>query len=41
MDEKKPLTTREDFRVFAVIAIPIFLVTFLIIGLIVVLGTRS
>ncbi len=38
--QRQPLTKREDLLVFGVIALPIFLVTILIITLVVVLGTR-
>ena len=40
MDQREPLTKREDLLVFGVIALPIFAVTILIITLVVVLGTR-
>lgn len=40
MDQREPLTKREDAFVFGVIALPIFAVTILIITLVVVLGTR-
>lgn len=39
-DPRQPLTKREDFFWFGVIAIPIFVVTFGIIALVVVVGTR-
>jgi len=40
VDQRQPLTKREDLLVFGVIALPIFAVTILIITLVVVLGTR-
>ena len=40
VDQREPLTKREDLLVFGVIALPIFAVTILIITLVVVLGTR-
>ncbi len=40
MDQRQPLTKREDAFVFGVIALPIFAVTVLIIALVVVLGSR-
>jgi hypothetical protein len=40
VEPRPPLTKREDFLVFAVIAGPIFGVTLLIIGLVVTLGAR-
>lgn len=40
VDQRQPLTKREDLFVFGVIAVPIFAVTILIITLVVVLGTR-
>ena len=40
VDQRQPLTKREDLLVFGVIALPIFAVTILIIAIVVVLGTR-
>lgn len=40
VDQREPLSTREDALIFGVIAFPIFAVTILIITLVVVLGTR-
>jgi len=40
VDQRQPLTKREDAFVYALIALPIFVVTILIITLVVVLGTR-
>lgn len=39
-EPRQPLTKREDFFWFAVIAAPIFVVTLGIIALVVVVGTR-
>ena len=40
VEQRPPLTKREDALIFMVIALPIFVVTLLIATLVVVLGTR-